>query len=1125
MSPVNIVGASSSSTNRESYEGLDEWHESLLEAVRGLGGRAEDLYRPGRQLDHYRRLAITLWERFGDGALATAGFLHGIPFRKLRGIESRVGKEVLGILEGWEILVELDPEEPGFAADLQEATLNHVIDPRVAVLFVFERLDRFDPYGILADWTLRFRLDPQKFPQFEELTPDDLQQSGRTPYKEPAVFVEEAVAPAAEYWGMWFERNVLRNAGLRHRNPQRFDQVIDFVLNESDWAESRVQRVSNSIQKAEPELWSELSFRWEWRHLASISERFGSIDSASWSEERYAVGFVSVICPDHATCYRLLGILHSQFDYRYDFFRDSIGSPTRSEYRGLHTGLVDPDSDDKDPSYLSVRMIPKSNDEIRWRPVGRDHLRRFKENISHWQQDEIRVFAPGRRPIFLPLGATVLNFIAETDPDHLSIYNGAIIGQKVEVGLFHTLKPGTVIELIEAEEVPVSLPEGWARSVPEQTVKEIEAIIGRNYKRELEMEGRERIQGELGSLKVDTELIDIFLESAIADLRKTTGVPQHDISWWYQQIALDRYRDDQVNNRHELKLDPEDIQNLLELTRKQIARLNLYETSLNIDPRERKVDAVEICDECNPDRRSRLAMSYKRSTVTIHREGSSCAEGAERIIRKHLSLGQFFILEMENRRGVVRDTLDVFADRKIHMVENVVRLLGTDWVLMRLEVEPIGIEAMISCTKILESIPGVVRVFPPSVDLPFFFKTFMPPRFDSRSFLSAPPPPFICGPVIREPHYFYGRQQELEILFGAARRLSSWGGEGSQMFFIAGPLKSGKTSLAQRFLQSLRGNQEAPFLTVYHKPAVDDTWHEVESALNAKLKRSARDAPVRWALGAADIPSDDLRKTIRELYRAKKDKKRYRPTVVLAIDEAPRLFRHTGENEDSKRGLLYFRSFLNGTQGVLVIWIGPDAVLDELDPELHHVLDQSALLRVKPLDLEATRGMVQAKKLEPFHQISASQKSIERIHRLTGGDPFWISHLADGLWRLGKGDQSNSFKVEPKHIRQASADLVVSSTPFKGRIFPEGLEAASERDRLEILMALDELLKSGESVELHRLYKHLRQDNRWQELVETVLLEHLKVLAARGALVSNVDHWAFSAQLVRDYIRYEQRKV
>ena len=1104
----------------------------LLPKIRGLSERAAELYSEEWNLDHYCRLSDTVEERFHDETLTSAAFLHGIPVETVRSLrhvvearnegELEAGevssvleiRQVLDVLEEWSRLVLLNPSRSNFRSTLQD-TLASLHWARSAVLLVYNCLDRIDPSGELSRWTHQFRQTPQR-PIFSGLA------NGTSPSSTP--YIEQVAGPIAEHLGLWHERNVLRNASLYLRNQDLFHEALEFALKCQEICGEYQKIIHDAFKErsTDVDLTKMLTFRWEWRHIASIGGQLSSVKRETWAERLHLCGFVTITCPNHQYCYRMLWHLHDAFDYRVDYFRDAIGRPTRSGYRALHTLLVDVGPNKRQ---LAIRLIPHNYRQDYFRPLKPDYLDDLQHRLKTLHADEIRIFSPRGRPHYLPSDSTVLDFACDLKPFWVGHVRQALLNQSETVDILHPLRPGDIVHLV-IEEAPKPLPEGWESKVSPASTDKILSGLRLAFRETLEDAGKQLLEERLGISGLGNQLLDLFLEPAIANLAEINPrIPKpFDLSWCLQQLGLLSRR----QRSHELPFDPvlseEESRIVLENLAQNLQRLRMQAPALDVEPEGALAREAKVCFQCRPNRRNRITITFDGVTAVLHRQGAPCAEGGTEIEAPRVSLDQVLVVETRNRVGFALDLLSIFSEFQVDVLELVALQLGATWGVARIEVEPIGQDLLKAIVQRIRRLPGVSQVHPPGAAIPPIVESALPRRPEIPQSPLSKPPPYVCGPVVRDAEYFYGRDQEIEQLGQHLAWASSPDATKGERVFVCGPLKVGKTSLVQHFQHQQELRQDQHFVSLYHKAAVDQTWADAIDQISAQLRKKVSAVVKYWQQDLPEFPpGGDLADHLEAVTTMAN-----RPTVIVAIDEIVRLLKAAQREHGAVAEMLQICERLDRLPGVLLLWIGPLEPSRSLDPELQDLLTSSHPLHMQPLSADDTRALLQAKKITA-HDIKVPKEVAQHVHRLTAGNPFWIAHLGNTLWTRYSKRGETPIKFTRNRVTRAMSELVHLTTPFQGRILPSGIVDPRERLMMAILFALvDGHTGTSRLPQLTTTQLQFKLKREGVDLAQFRLEDALDDLAARGGVKhpsQKLSRWQISAPVLAEFVKYQFTKT
>ncbi len=1090
-----------STPSTSSLPGLSECFEFLREA--GL-----DTAR----LEHCRGLASELSVRFDDPDLTRAALLHALPGDFLGGLTG-LSDGTRRILADWRALYELRPEEE------PHPTRSFGGDPRALALIIYDYLDRMDPEGVVRRWA-------REFPR----------RGGRPQYPLPSLGLEDrsllqradkVIAPLARAWGFWLESRALRCSVLHHLNRERWDLLLEFVgeMRSAELGPSRHERIVRDALGASIEPWK---VRWEWRDLVSISENLEGFRKTEWARALFLCGYVSVPCTHPAKAYQLLERLHANQDYRRRELSDFMGSPSASGYRAIHTKLV---SADKSLGTLtsSVHLVLDDRAMTGDTYVDGPGLAALRCSRTVATESSIHVFTPTGERKTLPLGATVLDFAKSIHHEFLALADHAVLNRKDEVDLLHRVSDGDEIYLVKGS-APRPLPEGWEDVVPDGSRESIHDAYQRAWWGLLAKEGLRWLKGLLGRPEADDRLIRVLVDLATAEMTALGGLEQdRPPGWWLEQIALHFGQLAPPPGVFPALLDEQEARGLVALIEEKASHLLKIHQGAEImapDEVQGEVGDVHWCDVCKPDRDSELAATVIRgesgAALVVHRLGQSCAIGGIPLPRAdHVALDQFFVVETNNGPGVAMDVLRVFQNEGVDLVEVVGRRLGPSWGVLRMEVDPVGRQEIHRIRDELAALESVQRVISPLDTKSALLEAALPPRQVVPRNPFYKPFPFVAGPVTVEDHLFYGRRQELEYLHGLLAIVQAPESDGGTMGFVNGPLRIGKTSLVRRFVLLLRRQAELAVVPVHLKARRGQRWSSLRRRLDGRLDEAFQEAALLWGVEPKLIKPGKLEERIEAITSLPG-----RPSVVLVVDEVHRLFGTCSRHDADLRAICAFRDFVERTPGVLVLWTGPTYGTRTFHKELSSILLSSQPLPVNPFTYEQALALLEARKLAIYHSISIDPDLARHIFDLTGGEPFWLAHLANIMWLRASQSSTRIVRFDRAMMENAKRDLLDKRELFATRIEPHAA-AKSQSHAWRVASALARV-------------QHRRSESDWGMTANEITAQlaamddalpvrevgqALQTLQDRGAVVlvdGEPQRWRVAFPLLVEYLELHQ---
>ena len=1096
-------------------------YEQALAHMAAEDAPTATLLGSSRERHHRQRLASYVEEKLEDRDLAQAALFLPFPSNVL-GRLPEISPIARALVDAaWRLARAGDDERV-------VKTLAQSTEPRAALLLILDMLLRVDPSRVLRDWTEAFSLEPRPFQGADEL---DLEPT----YLDLA---EQVLIPAADVHGFWLEGQVLRNAALLHRDPERFGKLSNFVLHAHGdrWGRQAHQRPVELALVIDPRREhhptdhdTRPTCRWEWRSVGSIAEQLATAGRGmEWRKALYLCGNVVVSCSDVEACYRVLGELHSVLRYRRQHVRDYLGMPSQSGYRCLKTVLTVSGPDGQEAS-VSVRIAPRHPSFDAYSYVGRERLDSICEAKEDSPDERIRVFTPaGEARDLARVDARVLAFAASIHQDLVALATSARLNQGEKVDLLHPLQDGDEVELLLAHR-PRPLPEGWQEHFSEPTRKHIQRSHKRAWRTAIAEDGRRVLRRELDLTAADGRTLGVLLQQGLDALREErAGLPRHRVDWWFEQIGLLRGRLRVPEGVSQVRIAPELADTLIaQVDAICESILKVHRSAELFMPKEAlgKARSLRPCDECKPGKDNALVGTLQAVgnsiELVLHREGESCGLGGSPMgLQDRLSFDQIFLVETGNQPGTAQAVLSVFGEAGVDIVEVVARRLGPGWGAFRIEVAPIGPGLARILKRRLQELPDVYDVRGPEDGGSPIVEAAMPPRQSTPTTPLHFPSPFTCGPEAEDDHQFYGRESELGELFAQYRKCRGAGAQGGRMVLINGPLRIGKSSIARRFCVLLRRNPQHRAITTVIKARFDEPWSAFRQRLAAQLAHDALRAPLDRQNRPAELRhAGDLDELLGELCGLPAA-----PTVVLVIDEAHRVMRASDTPEvDEVGAILRFRELVEATPGLMVVWVCPTAATRQVHPELAALLHRGAqALPVGPFGLDESTALLSGKNMGFLRTIHLHPKLAGHLHKLTGGEPLWLAHLGHAMWLRAARMNTRSVRFDFAQLPQVKQGLLANADLFDVRVDPDHPLAHGSlvwRTAFALAKAHGSGTRSHDNPTVAELTRRLGGPEGAPD--PDALREVLEVLQDRGAvrpLSSDPVRWQIAVPLLAEYL-------
>jgi GTP diphosphokinase / guanosine-3',5'-bis(diphosphate) 3'-diphosphatase len=282
-------------------------------------------------------------------------------------------------------------------------------------------------------------------------------------------------APLANRLGIWQIKWELEDLGFRYTNPDKYKEIAEQLAARRESREAEIQNISEAISKtlAASGVKAEISGRS--KHIYSIYHKM--IEKGKSFDLVRDVRGIRLIVPDVATCYAVLGLIHTHWRPIPGEFDDYIAAPKDNFYQSLHTVII---YDDGKPVEVQIRT-PEMNENAEigiaahWRYKEGGERGKYDERINWLRRvmeltqdvddsqefvdsmkmdvfkDRVYVFTPHGDIIDLPAGSTPIDFAYHVHTTVGDRCRGAKVNNKL-VPLDYTLKTGEQVEILTAKQ-------------------------------------------------------------------------------------------------------------------------------------------------------------------------------------------------------------------------------------------------------------------------------------------------------------------------------------------------------------------------------------------------------------------------------------------------------------------------------------------------------------------------------------------------------------------------------------------------------------------------------------------------------------------------------------------------
>ena len=296
------------------------------------------------------------------------------------------------------------------------------------------------------------------------------------PEKQQSISKEtlDIYAPLAHRLGMAKVKSELEDLAFSYLHHDEFLEIKKLVDNTKEERKDYIENFIRTMIRTLSELGIKAEVKGRFKHFYSIYKKM--YQKGKEFDDIYDLMGVRVIVDDKATCYHVLGIVHSQYTPVPGRFKDYIAVPKSNNYQSIHTTIVGPLG-----NFIEIQIRTKDMDEIAEEGIAahwnyKENKKSSKDdNIYGWLRHIIEfqnesdstedfiegvtgdidrgtvfTFSPKGDIIELPVGATALDFAFMV---HTQV-GCKCVGAKVNgrmVTIDHKLKSGDKVEIITSK--------------------------------------------------------------------------------------------------------------------------------------------------------------------------------------------------------------------------------------------------------------------------------------------------------------------------------------------------------------------------------------------------------------------------------------------------------------------------------------------------------------------------------------------------------------------------------------------------------------------------------------------------------------------------------------------------
>lgn len=287
--------------------------------------------------------------------------------------------------------------------------------------------------------------------------------------KQIAAETQLIFAPLANRLGLAQLKWELEDLSFRYLEPETYKTIAQQLADKRIEREAYIQDMVIRLKQLLAEQSIEAHISGRPKHIYSIWKKMSKKQLTM--DALYDLRALRVYVDDIADCYRVLGIVHSQWNFIPDEFDDYITSPKENGYQSIHTVIIGPQGKTVEIQIRTHQMhqnaehgvaahwkykedgkgydanLEASIANIRQLLESRTDAEVFNEISTELQCKNIYVLTPKNEIITLPQGATPLDFAYAIHSELGHRCRGAKINGKI-APLTYPLKTGDNVEVL-----------------------------------------------------------------------------------------------------------------------------------------------------------------------------------------------------------------------------------------------------------------------------------------------------------------------------------------------------------------------------------------------------------------------------------------------------------------------------------------------------------------------------------------------------------------------------------------------------------------------------------------------------------------------------------------------------
>ena len=311
-----------------------------------------------------------------DSATIATGLLHDtIEDTKItyETVKKEFGKEVADLVEGVSKISELEGKviENSKAENIRKLILATSKDIRVLLVKLADRLHNMRTLNSISDENRRKRIAKETM---------------------------EIYAPLADRMGMSHIRDELEDLSFQKLNPDARNLVVERLSINKKNRENSFKEISKNFTKILKNSGVNAKIVGREKTPFSIWKKMQS-KRVSLEQLTDIIGF-RVIVKDVVTCYKVLGVFHSNWSTIPGRFKDYISTPKINNYKSIHTAVIGPNKE-----RVAIQIRTQQMQEFAERGIASHWIYKSSEKVSHlalkeydWLRDLVEIMEKDTNP-------------------------------------------------------------------------------------------------------------------------------------------------------------------------------------------------------------------------------------------------------------------------------------------------------------------------------------------------------------------------------------------------------------------------------------------------------------------------------------------------------------------------------------------------------------------------------------------------------------------------------------------------------------------------------------------------------------------------------------------------------